>query len=49
MLEFASYDCVMRFRRMIQNIHYSETFENDTIYVGAYGPILEVEEIKDAE
>ena len=44
MLEFASYDCVMRFRRMIQNIHYSETFENDTIYVGAYGPILETEE-----
>ena len=44
MMEFGSYDCVMRFRRMIQNIHYSEMFENDTIFVGAYGPILETEE-----
>ena len=44
MLEFGSYDCLMRFRRMIQNIHYSEMFENDTIFVGSYGPILEVEE-----
>ena len=45
MLEFSGYDDMMRFRRMIQNIHYSETFETDTIFVGAYGPILETEEI----
>lgn len=44
MVEFGSYDCLMRFRRMIQNIHYSEMFETDIIYTGAYGPILEVEE-----
>ena len=44
MLEFSGYDDMVRFRRMIQNIHYSETFETDTIFVGAYGPILEVEE-----
>ena len=44
MMEFGSYDDMMRFRRMIQNIHYSEHFENDTIFVGAYGPILETEE-----
>ena len=44
MLEFGCYDDMVRFRRMIQNIHYSETFETDTIFVGAYGPILETEE-----
>ena len=44
MLEFGCYDDMVRFRRMIQNIHYSEMFETDTIFVGAYGPILETEE-----
>ena len=44
MLEFSGYDDMVRFKRMIQNIHYSEMFENDTIFVGAYGPILETEE-----
>ena len=44
MLEFSGYDDMVRFKRMIQNIHYSEMFETDTIFVGAYGPILETEE-----
>ena len=44
MLEFGSREDMIRFQRMINNIHYSETFETDIIYLGAYGPILEVEE-----
>ena len=44
MLEFGSYDCMIRFKRMIQNIHYSEMFETDVIFVGAHGPIIETEE-----
>ena len=43
MLEFGSYDCLMRFRRMINNVQ-TPVSETDTIFVGAYGPILEVEE-----
>jgi hypothetical protein len=49
MLEFGSREDMIRFQRLINNIHYSETFETDIIYLGAYGPILETEEIKDAE
>lgn len=44
MLEFGSREDMIRFQRMINNIHYSETFETDIIYLGAYGPILETEE-----
>ena len=47
MLELSSYDEVIRFKRMIQNVQTPKT-EQDTIFVGAYGPILEVEE-QDAE
>jgi hypothetical protein len=47
MLEFANYDSMVRFRRMIQNTQ-TPVSEVDTIFVGAYGPILEVEE-QDAE
>ena len=43
MLEFGSYDCLMRFRRMINNVQ-TPVSETDTIFCGAYGPILEVEE-----
>ena len=43
LLEFASYDCMMRFKRMIQNVQTPASVE-DTIFVGSYGPILEVEE-----
>ena len=48
LLEFASKDCMMRFKRMLQNTQ-TPVSEVDTIFVGAYGPILETEEIKDAE
>ena len=43
LLEFASYDCMMRFKRMIQNVQ-TPASDEDTIFVGSYGPILEVEE-----
>ena len=43
MLELGSYDCLMRFRRMMQNTQ-TPVSEEDTIFVGAYGPILETEE-----
>ena len=43
MLEFDCYDDMMRFKRMIQNTQTPASVE-DTIFVGSYGPILEVEE-----
>jgi len=43
MLEFSCYDDMMRFRRMLQNTQ-TPVSEEDTIFVGAYGPILETEE-----
>ena len=43
LLEFASYDCMVRFQRMLNNTQTPKT-EQDIIYLGAYGPILEVEE-----
>lgn len=43
MLEFGSYDDMLRFKRMINNVQ-TPVLEEDTIFVGAYGPILEVEE-----
>jgi hypothetical protein len=43
MLEFECYYDMMRFRRMIQNTQTPVSVE-DTIFVGSYGPILEVEE-----
>ena len=43
MMEFSCYDAVIRFVRMIQNTQTPKT-EQDTIFVGSYGPILEVEE-----
>ena len=43
MLEFDCYDNMMRFRRMLQNTQ-TPVSEEDTIFVGAYGPILETEE-----
>jgi hypothetical protein len=43
MLEFANYDSMLRFKRMINNVQTPNTAQ-DTIFVGAYGPILEVEE-----
>ena len=42
-LEFSGYDAMMRFKRMLQNTQ-TPVEERDTIFVGAYGPILEVEE-----
>lgn len=44
MMEFGCYDDMMRFRRMLQNTQ-TPVSEEDTIFVGAYGPILETEEI----
>jgi hypothetical protein len=43
MLEFGCYDDMMRFKRMLQNTQ-TPVSEEDTIFVGAYGPILETEE-----
>ena len=43
MLEFGCYDDIIRFKRMLQNTQ-TPVSEVDTIFVGAYGPILEVEE-----
>ena len=43
MLEFGCYDAMVRFKRMIQNVQ-TPVSEEDTIFVGSYGPILEVEE-----
>ena len=43
MLEFGGYDAMMRFRRMLQN-NQTPVLEEDIIFVGAYGPILETEE-----
>ena len=48
MLEFGSRDDMIRFQRMINNVQ-TPVSEVDTIFLGAYGPILETEEIKDAE
>ena len=44
LMEFGCYDDMMRFRRMLQNTQ-TPVSEEDTIFVGAYGPILETEEI----
>ena len=46
MVEFGSYDAMVRFKRMLQNTQ-TPVSEQDTIFVGAYGPILETEEIED--
>ena len=43
MLEFGCYDDMIRFKRMLQNTQ-TPVSEEDTIFVGAYGPILETEE-----
>ena len=43
MMEFGCYDDMIRFRRMLQNTQ-TPVSEEDTIFVGAYGPILETEE-----
>ena len=43
MLEFGSYDCMVRFQRMLNNTQTPKT-EQDIIFIGAYGPILETEE-----
>ena len=43
MLEFDCYDAMIRFKRMLQNTQ-TPVSEEDTIFVGSYGPILEVEE-----
>jgi hypothetical protein len=43
MLEFGGYDAMVRFQRMLNNTQTPKT-EQDIIFVGAYGPILEVEE-----
>ena len=43
MLEFSCYDDMIRFKRMLQNTQ-TPVSEEDTIFVGAYGPILETEE-----
>ena len=43
MLEFGCYDDMLRFKRMLQNTQ-TPVSETDTIFVGAYGPILETEE-----
>lgn len=42
MLEFGSYDDMVRFKRMLQNTQ-TPVSEEDTIFVGAYGPILETD------
>ena len=42
-LEFGCYDDMLRFKRMLQNTQ-TPVSETDTIFVGAYGPILETEE-----
>ena len=42
-LEFSGYDAMIRFKRMLQNTQ-TPVEERDTIFVGAYGPILETEE-----
>ena len=43
MLEFGCYDDMLRFKCMLQNTQ-TPVSEEDTIFVGAYGPILETEE-----
>ena len=43
MMEFGCYDDMIRFKRMLQNTQ-TPVSEEDTIFVGAYGPILETEE-----
>ena len=43
MMEFSCYDDMIRFKRMLQNTQ-TPVSEEDTIFVGAYGPILETEE-----
>ena len=43
MLEFGCYDDMIRFQRMLVNTQ-TPTSEQDIIFVGAYGPILETEE-----
>jgi hypothetical protein len=48
MLEFGSREDMIRFQRMLNNTQ-TPVSETDTIFLGAYGPILETEEIKDAE
>ena len=42
-LEFSGYDAMIRFKRMLQNTQ-TPVEERDTIFVGAYGPIIETEE-----
>ena len=42
MLEFGCYDDMVRFQRMLNNTQTPKT-EQDIIYIGAYGPILETE------
>ena len=43
MLEFGSRDDMVRFQRMLNNTQTPKT-EQDIIFLGAYGPILETEE-----
>ena len=43
MLEFGSREDMIRFQRMLNNTQ-TPVSETDTIFLGAYGPILETEE-----